>query len=89
MYTNVYNNIRICFRLISTGQRPNVNAEPILWQLVKLFATCDDPTLKNKVAKLVQALFEFHPDYHRLLCNRKKALEQAIRGKIYINASVR
>ncbi|GJQ85485.1 hypothetical protein Trydic_g23075 [Trypoxylus dichotomus] len=67
-------------KLVSTGQRPNINAEPVLWQLVRLFAICDDPTLKNKVVKLVQALFEFQPDYHRLLCNRKHALEQAVRG---------
>lgn len=83
---NAHNiNYKIYFRLVATGQRPNVNAEPVLWQLVRLFATSDDPTLKNKVVKLVQALFDFQPEYHRLLSSRKKALEQAVRGNFFLS----
>lgn len=68
------------YRLVSSGQRPNLSAEPVLWQLVRLFATHEDPTLKTKVGRLVRSLVEYQPDFHRLLTTRRNALEKAIQG---------
>ncbi|CAH0555309.1 unnamed protein product [Brassicogethes aeneus] len=67
-------------KLTTSGQRPNVNSEQVVWQLVKLFATHDDPTLKTKVARLAKSLLGYQPDIQRILSTRKKALEQAIQG---------
>ncbi|VEN53299.1 unnamed protein product [Callosobruchus maculatus] len=67
-------------KLIASGQRPNVNAEQVVWQLVRLLASHDDPTLKTKVARLAKALLEYQPDLHRQISNKKKALEQAVEG---------
>lgn len=58
-----------------------MNAEQVLWQLVKLFAAHEDPTLKTKVGRLAKTLVEYQPEFHSLLCTRKKALEQAVQGK--------
>jgi hypothetical protein len=67
-------------KLITAGQRPNVNAEQVVWQLVRLFAAHDDPTLKTKVTRLTRTLMDYQPDFHRMLSARKKALEHAIQG---------
>ncbi|XP_017779345.1 PREDICTED: uncharacterized protein LOC108564744 [Nicrophorus vespilloides] len=68
-------------KLVSSGhQRTNLNAEPVIWQLVKLFACHEDPTLKTKVGRLARALVEYQPDFHALLLQRRKALEQAVQG---------
>ncbi|EFA09543.2 uncharacterized protein LOC656542 [Tribolium castaneum] len=67
-------------KLITSGQRPNVNAEQVLWQLVKLFASHEDPTLKTKVARLTQILVDYQPEFYRILATKKKALEHAIQG---------
>ncbi|XP_044753467.1 uncharacterized protein LOC123312938 [Coccinella septempunctata] len=67
-------------KLIASGQRPNINAEQVVWQLVRLFASLDDPTLKTKVFRLAKALFDYQPDFHRLLTQRRKSLDQAIQG---------
>lgn len=74
--------ILIFSRLITSGQRPNVNAEQVVWQLVKLFAAHDDPTLKTKVGRLAKTLAEYQPNFHNMLATRKKALEQAVQGKL-------
>jgi protoporphyrinogen oxidase len=58
-----------------------VNAEQVVWQLVRLFAAHDDPTLKTKVTRLTRTLMDYQPDFHRMLSARKKALEHAIQGK--------
>lgn len=58
-----------------------MNAEQVVWHLVKLFAAHDDPTLKTKVGRLARTLLEYQPDFHGLLSERKKALEQAVQGK--------
>ena len=57
-----------------------MNAEQVVWQLVKLFASHEDPTLKTKVARLTRILVDYQPDFHRMLSTRKKALEHAIQG---------
>lgn len=62
-----------------------MNAEQVVWQLVKLFAAHDDPTLKTKVGRLAKSLLEYQPDFHGLLSGRKKALEQAVQGKRFEN----
>ncbi|XP_019865235.2 uncharacterized protein LOC109594456 [Aethina tumida] len=67
-------------KLIASGQRPNLNAEQVVWQLVRLFASHDDPTLKTKVARLAKTLVDYQPEMQRMLSNRKKALEQAVQG---------
>ncbi|KAJ8985983.1 hypothetical protein NQ317_013867 [Molorchus minor] len=67
-------------RLAASGQRPNVNAEQVVWQLVRLFASYDDPTLKTKVARLAKSLFEYQPDLRKAVTSKKKALEQAVQG---------
>lgn len=59
-----------------------MNAEQVIWQLVKLFASHEDPTLKTKVAKLTQILVDYQPEFHRELSTKKKALEHAIQGEI-------
>ncbi|KAF2879590.1 hypothetical protein ILUMI_26589 [Ignelater luminosus] len=71
---------RITGRLVASNQRPNLNAEPVVWQLVRLLASHDDPGLKTKVGKLAQVLIEYQPDLRRLLTTRRKAFEQAIQG---------
>lgn len=68
------------FRLIASGQRPNINAEQVVWQLVRLFASLDDPTLKTKVLRLSKALADYQPDFLRQLTQRRKSLDQAIQG---------
>lgn len=68
-------------RLVASNQRPNLNAEPVVWQLVRLLASHDDPGLKTKVGKLAQVLIEYQPDLRRLLTTRRKAFEQAIQGE--------
>lgn len=72
------------YRLVASGQRPNVNAEQVLWQLVRLFTSHDDPTLKTKVNRLAKALIDYQPDFYRLLSSRRKALDRAIQGKLLI-----
>ncbi|XP_057654520.1 uncharacterized protein LOC130892860 [Diorhabda carinulata] len=67
-------------KLIVSGQRPNINADQVIWQLVRLLASHDDPTLKTKVAKLAKALLEYQPNFHMEILSRKKALEQALQG---------
>lgn len=62
-----------------------MNAEQVVWQLVRLFASHEDPTLKTKVARLAKVLLEYQPDFHRILSERKKALEQAIQGIKHLN----
>lgn len=57
-----------------------MNAEQVLWQLVKLFASYEDPTLKTKVARLTKILLDYQPDFYRALTTRKKALEHAVQG---------
>ncbi|CAG9862362.1 unnamed protein product [Phyllotreta striolata] len=67
-------------KLIASDQRPNINAEQVVWQLVKLLASHDDPTLKTKISKLSKALLAYQPDFQTKISSRKKALEQAIQG---------
>nr|XP_022918602.1 uncharacterized protein LOC111427609 [Onthophagus taurus] len=67
-------------KLVATGQRPNLNAEPVLWQLVRLFALHEDPGLKSKLGRLAQVLLEFQPEFFRVLSSRRKTLEQAVQG---------
>ncbi|XP_023029011.1 uncharacterized protein [Leptinotarsa decemlineata] len=67
-------------KLIASGQRPNINAELVVWQLVRLLASHDDPTLKTKVARLAKALLDYQPDFQRIISARRKALEQAVQG---------
>lgn len=69
------------FRLVSSGQRPSITADPVIWQIVRLLASYEDPTLKSKVAKLSRALVEWQPDFRRQLMSKKKALEQAVQGR--------
>lgn len=52
----------------------------MLWQLVRLFAAHEDPTLKTKLGRLAKILVEYQPDFHRLLNTRRKALDRAIQG---------
>ncbi|KAJ8917874.1 hypothetical protein NQ315_010787 [Exocentrus adspersus] len=66
--------------LIASGQRPTINAEQVVWQLVRLFASHDDPTLKTKVGRLAKTLSEYQPDFKRMVSAKKKALEQAVQG---------
>lgn len=73
------------FRLVASNQRLNLNVEPVVWQLVRLLASHDDPGLKTKVGKLAQVLVEFQPDLRRLLISKKKTFEQAIEGNISFN----
>lgn len=70
---------------MASGQRPNVNAEQVLWHLVQLFSYHDDPTLKTKVGRLARSLIDYQPDFYRLLSTRRKALDKAIQGKIETN----
>ncbi|CAG9819262.1 unnamed protein product [Phaedon cochleariae] len=67
-------------KLIAAGQRSVLDAEQVVWQLVKLLASHDDPTLKTKVARLARALLEYHPEFQALISTRKKDLEQAVQG---------
>ncbi|CAH1115163.1 unnamed protein product [Psylliodes chrysocephalus] len=67
-------------KLIASGQRPNINAEQVVWQLVKLLASHDDPTLKTKISKLAKALLAYQPNFQTQIASRKKALEQAVQG---------
>lgn len=57
-----------------------MNAEQVVWQLVKLLAAHDDPSLKTKVGRLAKTLLEYQPDFHGSISERKKALEQAVQG---------
>lgn len=58
-----------------------MNGEQVVWHLVRLFASHEDPTLKTKVARLAKSLLDYQPEFQRILANRKKALEQAIQGE--------
>lgn len=72
-------------RLVASGQRPNVNSEQVLWQLVRLFSSShDDTTLKTKVGRLVKSLIDYQPDFYRLLTTRRKSLDKAIQGNFII-----
>lgn len=69
------------FRLVSSGQRPSITADPVVWQLVRLLASYEDPTLKSKIARLAKTLLEWQPDFQRQLTSKKKAFEQAVQGR--------
>lgn len=62
-----------------------MNVEQVVWQLVKLFAAHDDPTLKTKVGRLAKTLLEYQPSFRELLNGRKKSLEQAVQGSKGLN----
>lgn len=70
-------------RLVASEHRPALAAEPIVWQLVRLLASYDDPSLKSKIAKLAKTLVEWQPDFRRQLMTKRKALEQAVQGTVY------
>lgn len=72
------------YRLVASEQRPALAAEPIVWQLVRLLASYDDPSLKSKIAKLAKTLVEWQPDFRRQLMTKRKALEQAVQGRLLI-----
>lgn len=69
------------FRLVTSGQRPSITADPVVWQLVRLLASYEDPTLKSKIARLAKTLLEWQPDFQRQLMSKKKAFEQAVQGR--------
>lgn len=69
------------YRLIASGQRTSINTDLVVWQLVKLFASHEDPTLKTKVARLAKTLLEFQPDVQNQLTARRKSLENAVQGE--------
>lgn len=71
------------FRLVISGQRPSINADPVIWQLVRLLASYEDPTLKSKIAKLGKTLVQWQPDFRRQLMSKRKALEQAVQGNFF------
>lgn len=56
----------------------------MVWQLVRLFASHDDPSLKTKVARLAKALVEYQPEIQNEVTAKKKALEQAVQGKLVV-----
>ncbi|KAF5307983.1 hypothetical protein FQR65_LT06551 [Abscondita terminalis] len=67
-------------RLVTSNQRPNINAEPVIWQLVRLLSLHEDPGLKTKVRKLAEVVVKFQPNVRTLLVSKKKAFEQAVAG---------
>lgn len=64
-----------------SGHKPNVYPDQVVWQLVRLFASHDDPSLKTKVARLTKAIVDYQPDLQNEVTAKKKALEQAVQGK--------
>ncbi|KAK5645491.1 hypothetical protein RI129_006791 [Pyrocoelia pectoralis] len=67
-------------RLLSSNPCPNMNTEPVIWQLVRLLASHEDSGLKAKIRKLAQILGEYQPDIRRLLVTKRKAFEEAVKG---------
>lgn len=60
--------------------RPEVNAEPVLWTIVKLFGNPHDSGLRQRCAKLVHCIAVWQPELRQMCEARKAALDQAVQG---------
>lgn len=68
------------FRLVALGLRPAISADPVVWQLVRLFSSHQDSALRQRCGRLVQALAEWQPGLRGELINRRRALDHAVEG---------
>lgn len=57
-----------------------MNAEPVLWTIVKLFGNPHDSGLRQRCAKLVQCIAVWQPELRDQCEARKQALDQAVQG---------
>lgn len=70
------------FRLITVNPspKPDVPAESVLWQLVKLFAIPHDSGLKQRCLKLIQSLVQYEPNLRNNLREARKSFNDAVQG---------
>lgn len=65
---------------VPAPQRPDISAEPVLWQLVKLFGNPHESGLRQRCTKLIQHVGVWQPELRDLLAARKIELDRAVQG---------
>lgn len=65
----------------TTEPRPvSASAEPVLWQLVKLFANAHESGLRQRCSKLIQCICAWQPELRSQLAQRRDELDRAVQG---------
>lgn len=65
---------------VVSSPRPDVPAEAITWNLVKLFGNPHESGLRQRCTKLIQAIGMWQPELRDSLRARRKSLDQAVQG---------
>lgn len=60
--------------------KPEIAADTIVWNLVKLFGNVHESDLRQRCSKLAQAMAMWQPDLRDQLKMRRRALDQAVNG---------
>lgn len=81
-------NIIHSLNTVAPSPKPEIATETILWNLVKLFGNVHESGLRQRCSKLAQAMAMWQTDLRDQLKSRRRALDQAVNGKINQLAAV-
>lgn len=65
---------------VAPDPRPDVDAETIIWHIVKLFGNYYEPGLRQKCAKLIQSIALWQPSVKNSLESRRRSLDRVVQG---------
>ncbi|TMW52717.1 hypothetical protein DOY81_002167 [Sarcophaga bullata] len=65
---------------VNPSPKPDVPAEAVLWQLVRLFSNPHDPGLKQRCSKLLQSLVQYEPNLRHTIRETRKSFNDAVQG---------
>ncbi|CAO1426453.1 unnamed protein product [Diamesa hyperborea] len=60
--------------------KPKIQAEAVIWHLVKLFGSPHESGMRQRCTNLIHAIGIWQPEILDLLKDRRKALDQAVQG---------
>lgn len=65
--------------------KPKIQAEAVIWHLVKLFGSPHESGMRQRCTNLIHAIGIWQPEILDLLKERRKALDQAVQGILIIS----
>lgn len=77
------NKTQTFYRLVALVHhaKPEIPVESVIWNLVKLFGTSYDCTVKQRCEKLIAFIGSWKPDIKTILNERQIQLNNAVHGK--------
>uniref|UniRef100_A0A034W3A6 Mitochondria-eating protein n=1 Tax=Bactrocera dorsalis TaxID=27457 RepID=A0A034W3A6_BACDO len=65
---------------VNPSPKPDVPIESVVWQLVRLFSYPHESGMRQRCAKLTQAIAQYEPSLRQTLRERRKSFDNAVQG---------